>query len=155
MTNANNNFNVDNLDAFIHFDDDAGRLPLTNVTAVSDEQLRNAHNYWTNCHNFSTAQVATIQVLIKDNKRKRDVRFKHLYLTNKDKGMNNEVSRYAAESEDIMVEYDNNISELEQYEIQWLSLQKQCDYLKAFCSREQSYRENEMKTYFGRGGQGR
>ena len=140
-------------DALKFFDDDMGVIP-GDITLITPDQLRNAHAYWTMSHNFCTSRLADIQGKIKEQKRRREVTYKTLFLENKQRRMNNEVARYTAELDHSVMRIDDRLSKLEQHEIRWYNLQKQCDYLKALCSRDQSYREEELKTYFTRGGAG-
>lgn len=137
-----------------YFNELIGDIP-EDITLMTPDDLRNAHAYWTGSHNYSSSILSGIQSKIKELKRRREVKFKTTYLENKNKRMSNEAARYASEMSKKVSALDDKINFLEVNEIKWESLLKQCDYLKALCSRDQSYREEELKTYYGRGGTGR
>ena len=142
------------LNAHEIFDADEGHIP-DDITLLSPEELRIAHSYWVGCHNYGSGVLARIQRKIKELKRRREIRFKTLFLSNKRDRQSNEVARFNAELDHNMIDIDDKMNGLEQHEIIWSSLVKQCDYNRTLLSRDQSYRQEELSTYYGRGGQGR
>ena len=146
--------NVPSVNIHDYFNDELGIIPY-DITKFTAEQLRGAHSYWTSCHNYSSSQLARIQYRLKELKRNREIQYKEIFLRNKVRRQSNDVARYNAELDRRIISYDNRLNKLEQHEIVWISLVKQCDYNKSLCSRDQSYREVELRTYHERGGQGR
>ena len=136
------------------FNDPVGEIP-EDITLLTPDDLRNAHAYWTASHNYSSSRLADVQAKLKEIKRKREVTFKLRYLKNKNTTMTNEEARYNAEMSKKVRKIDDKIAELEGMEIRWENLLTQCEQLKFLCSRDQSFRETEIQTYYGRGGQGR
>ena len=141
------------IDAREIFNEEIGNIP-EDITLFSPEELRNAHAYWTSCHNYCSATLATVQQKVKEIKRLREVRYKTLFLYNKQERQSNDVARYNSELDSEVVGYDDRLNGLEQQEIIWVSLVKQCDYNRTLLSRDQSWRQDELTTYYhGRGGQ--
>ena len=136
------------------FDDDIGYISA-DITMMNPESLRAAHGYWVSCCNYSSSVLARIQQKIKELKRKREIRYKQTFLNNKNLRQSNDVARYNAELSSTINRLDNRINSLEQQDIKWSSLVNQCDYNRILCSRDQSFLESEMRTYFGRGGEGK
>lgn len=145
---------VPSVNIFDYFNDELGIIPY-DITQFTADQLRIAHSYWTSCHNFSSSQLARIQYKLKELKHSREIQFKEIFLRNKVARQSNDVARYNAQLDRRVVSYDGRLVKLEQHETIWTSLVKQCDYNKSLCSRDQSYREVELRTYHERGGQGR
>ena len=140
------------VDATKVYSEEVGVIP-EDITLFSPEQLRTAHAYWTSCHNQSSATLAVIQQKVKELKRTREVLYKTLFLQNKEERQSNEVARYNAELDYAVQDLDNRLNGLEQHEIIWNSLVTQCDYNRMLLSRDQSWRQEELSTYYGRGGQ--
>ena len=136
------------------FNDEMGQIP-NDITILTPEQLRAAHSYWTNCHNYSSSTLALVQQKIKELKRLREIKFKKLFLANKNFKQTNDIARYNAELSNPVKNIDDRLNKLEQQNILWSNLVSQCDLYRILCSREQSYREVELSTYFSRGGAGK
>lgn len=136
------------------YGDELGDIP-PDITMLTPEQLRAAHGYWVSCHNHASSTLALVQQNLKELKRRRSVRYKELFLHNKNLRQSNDIARYNAELSPEIHRLDDKILGFEKQEIIWSSLVSQCDYLRGLCSRDQSYREIELSTYFGRGGEGK
>ena len=146
---------VNQMDARQVFDELVGDIP-EDITLLMPDQLRNAHAYWTASHNYSSSRLADIQARIKAKAREREVRFKTKYLEFKTRlRLSNEMARYKAEMTKKVSRLDDDLAAMKMLEIKWAALMQQCDSFKKLCSRDQSYREEEIRTYYGRGGTGK
>ena len=136
--------------ATTYYDDSMGHIP-EDITMMTPDRLRNAHRYWTNCHNHASSNLTRIIAAIRKTKRIRDITYKEFFVDNKNKRMNNDLARYNAELHEDIVKLDNELVALDIQHIKWLNLTNQCESLKVLCSRDQSYREKEIESYHGKG----
>lgn len=135
------------------FNDKEGKIP-DDITRMSAESLRVAHSYWTSNYVYCSGQLSIVQRDIKVLEREREVRFKMKYIELKPR-YTNEEARYRAELSKRVRRLDDAILDLQTQEDVWQTLTNQCEDLKKLCSRDQSYREVELQSYFGKGGRGK
>lgn len=136
------------------FDDEIGLIP-SEITRLSPENIRDAHSYWVTAYNYCSSQLAVVQSKSKQIKMLRDAKYKQLYVQLKGMRQTNEAARYNAELHPTIMRADKRLYELSKEESQWSVYTEQCDSYRKLCSREQSYREAELKDYFGKGGRGK